>query len=115
MTSSPLSSASAPDSSRWRSRLVTLGCLLALVALFVVPLWLDSRRAGPEERFAGTDATATAVVAQTDPSYQPWFSSMFEPSGGEVESGLFAMQAALGAGVLGYAIGYYRGRRKTRA
>ncbi|AKT52739.1 energy-coupling factor ABC transporter substrate-binding protein [Arsenicicoccus sp. oral taxon 190] len=100
--------------SRLRGRLVTALCVLALVALFALPLWLDARRSGPEERFGGTDARATEMIRESDPGYQPWFTSFFAPSGGEVESGLFAMQAALGAGVFGYAIGYYRGRGRRR-
>ena len=33
-------------------------------------------------------------------------------SGGEVESGLFALQAAIGAGILGFVLGTFRERRK---
>lgn len=96
-----------------RRHLLTAACLLALVALFAVPLWLDSRRTGPDERFVGTDSAATSAIEQTHPDYQPWFRNLFEPSG-EVESGLFALQAAAGAGVLGYAVGYLRGRKNPR-
>lgn len=48
------------------------------------------------------------------PDYEPWFQPLLEPPGGETESLLFALQAALGAGVIGYAIGLYRGRLKNR-
>ncbi|MEL6051026.1 hypothetical protein [Corynebacterium rouxii] len=33
----------------------------------------------------------------------------------EAEFGLFALQAALGAGLLGYALGFYRGRKDDAA
>lgn len=98
---------------RPRRHLLTVVCLLALVALLAVPLLLDARRSGPEERFVGTDSAATSAIEQAHPDYQPWFRSVFEPSG-EVESGLFALQAAVGAGVLGYVIGYLRGRSRPR-
>ena len=39
---------------------------------------------------------------------------IFEPNSGEVESGLFAMQAALGAGIAGYALGRMSGKKKGR-
>jgi cobalt/nickel transport protein len=41
--------------------------------------------------------------------YKPWFSSIWEPPSGEIESLLFALKAALGAGFIGYYIGYVRG------
>lgn len=88
-----------------RSHLTTVLLLLVLVALFVVPLLIGGE-------FGGTDGAATAHIEETNPGYTPWFRSIFEPSG-EVESGLFALQAAIGAGILGYVIGYYRGRRKS--
>lgn len=37
---------------------------------------------------------------------------LYEPPSGEVESALFALQAALGAGVLAYYFGLRRGRRQ---
>lgn len=97
-----------------KNRIVTLVCVIALVALFALPLWLDARRSGDGERFGGTDAAATEMIEESDPGYRPWFQPFFAPSGGEVESGLFAMQAAVGAGVFGYAIGTMRGRKRGR-
>ncbi len=37
--------------------------------------------------------------------YEPWFSNIWEPPSGEIESMLFALQAALGAGFIGYFFG----------
>jgi cobalt/nickel transport protein len=98
-----------------RSRLLNLVLLAAVVALFAVPLALRLNAGGQagEESYAGTDSTAGELVAEVDPGYQPWFSPLFEPSSAEVESGLFALQAAAGAGTFGYAVGRLSGRRRA--
>ena len=91
-----------------RRHLVTALLVLAVIALFALPLLIDGGSG-----YAGTDSQATELIQSSDPGYQPWFSSLFAPSSKEVESGLFALQAALGGGVLGYALGRLRGRRNA--
>jgi cobalt/nickel transport protein len=87
--------------------------LVAVVAIFAVPLALQLNTEGqPDgETYAGTDSTAVSTVESNNPDYEPWFFPLYEPSG-EVESGLFALQAAVGAGVLGYVLGRLSGRRR---
>src|SRR5690606_10144718 len=88
--------------------------LLVVAALAVLPLVLglgDHK----EEPFAGADAEAETAITEIDPDYEPWFSPLYEPPSGEVESALFALQAAIGAGVLAYYFGLRRGRRQGEA
>lgn len=85
--------------------------LLAVAALAVLPLVLglgDHKK----EPFAGADGEAETAITEIDPHYRPWFSPLYEPPSGEIESALFALQAALGAGVLAYYFGLRRGRRQ---
>lgn len=65
------------------------------------------------EAFGGSDDQACAAIAQIDPKYKPWFAPLWEPPSGEIESLLFGLQAAVGAGALSYALGYWRGRRSA--
>ncbi|MFJ2770584.1 energy-coupling factor ABC transporter substrate-binding protein [Streptomyces sp. NPDC087300] len=85
--------------------------LVIVAALAVLPLVLglgDDK----EEPFAGADAQAETAITEIKPDYKPWFSPLYEPPSGEVESALFALQAALGAGVLAYYFGLRKGRRQ---
>ena len=90
------------------------GWLLALaVALMIGSALIGGRREGAE--FAGSDGRALETVAAIQPGYRPWFGVIWEPPP-EIAGGLFALQAALGAGALGYCLGYKRGRaRRDRA
>lgn len=76
-----------------------------VVALAAVPL-MSLKHA----EFGGADGQAEEAITELHPEYKPWFAPFWEPPGGEVESLLFALQAALGAGVLGYGLGFLRGR-----
>ena len=84
----------------------TLLLIAALVALLTVPLLLN---AGSE--FGGSDNAGGAAIEELNPGYQPWASPVWEPPGSQIESLLFALQAALGAGFIGYFFGYKRGQR----
>lgn len=88
-----------------------IGLLALVVVLIVVSVLIGSHREGAE--FAGSDGQAMEAVATLNPDYQPWFGFIWEPPP-EIASGLFALQAALGAGVLGYYLGFKRGQRQGR-
>lgn len=94
--------------------------IVAMVILLIaLPLWLVPKPGvGPDgqagEAFAGSDNKAQAAIGQIAPDYQPWFRPLLEPAGGPVESLLFALQAALGAGIIGYWLGASVTREKLR-
>lgn len=101
-----------------RGVLVNVGLLAAAALIFAVCLLVGGGTASDdasEESFVGTDTTAVTAIEDSHPDYIPWFEQGFAPPSAEVESGLFALQAALGAGVFGYALGALRRRRTTDA
>lgn len=97
-----------------RGTVVNLLILLAVVALAVAPLAMGAGD-GEQEPFTGADGQAQSAITENDPGYEPWFESLYTPPSKEIESGLFALQAALGAGVLGYCLGVVRTRRRLAA
>ncbi len=78
-----------------------------MVGIFVVPLVLL-----PDAEFGGADGGAEQAISDT--GYEPWFNSIWEPPSGEIESLLFALQAAIGAMIIGYFVGYERGKRAKK-
>jgi cobalt/nickel transport protein len=78
----------------------TNALLLGLAALIVaLPLILN-----PAAQFGGTDDAASELVASSNPEYHKWTDVLWQPSK-EMEGTLFALQAAIGAGILGYVLG----------
>lgn len=63
------------------------------------------------EEWSGADDMAKEEISKIAPDYKPWFSPIWEPPSGEIESFLFSLQAAIGALLIGYFLGYYRGKR----
>lgn len=82
---------------------------IAVVGLAAFPLFFI------KGEYAGSDDKAEGAIQELHPDYKPWFNHFFTPPSGEVESLLFASQAALGAGVIGYVIGRYQGRTTKEA
>lgn len=78
----------------------TNNLLLLLAALIVIaPLALP----GITGAFNGADGLAQEAISQS--GYTPWFASLWQPPSKEIESMLFSLQAALGAGIFGYVLG----------
>ena len=84
------------------NKLIVLGViLLALFPLIFI-----------EGEYGGADGEAENMIGEIQPNYKPWFNPVLELPSGEVESLLFVSQAAIGAGIIGYVIGLYKGRQQ---
>lgn len=64
--------------------------------------------------WAGGDALLVNQIGGiSGGEYKPWFMPVWEPPSGEIETFLFSLQAAIGAIIIGYYIGYYKGKREV--
>lgn len=86
---------------------IMLLLLAALIVIFPLMVVKDSE-------FGGADGEASEAIEEMNEGFEPWFSPLWEPPGGETESLLFALQAALGSGVIFYCIGYLKGRAERK-
>jgi cobalt/nickel transport protein len=84
--------------------------LLGVIILVIAPLAFHSKTA----KFSGSDDQASAMIRNLRPGYQRWMVPVWEPPSPEIESLLFALQAGLGAGLLGYYFGRRSGLAEAR-
>ena len=90
--------------------------LLALVAILIIaPLVIYNGHGEEDGYFGGSDDAGGDAIVENNPDYDyEWFTSIWEPPSGEIESLLFALQAAIGAIIIGYIFGYWHGGNKAR-
>ncbi len=83
--------------------------LLVLLAVIIIvfPLVMKS---GSD--FEGADNQAGDVISEISPGYEPWAEPLWEPPSGEVESLLFSLQVAIGAGIIGYVLGTFKEKKR---
>ena len=89
---------------------ITLAIIVAFIAAFA---YVSST--GNHEWGGSDDMPENVINDLTHGSYHPWFNSVWVPPSPEIESLLFALQAAFGSLIIGYFLGYYRGLAKARA
>ncbi|MGL4998859.1 MAG: energy-coupling factor ABC transporter substrate-binding protein [Cetobacterium sp.] len=82
--------------------------VLVVILIVFIPLFIIGGD------FAGSDAQAEDLIMSINPTYKPWFENIFPPLGGEMETFLFSLQAAIGAGIVGYIIGNIKGKRYAK-
>ncbi|MDG5777444.1 energy-coupling factor ABC transporter substrate-binding protein [Haloarculaceae archaeon H-GB2-1] len=80
-----------------RGRLVVAAAALAVVVVVVGPFVYPSG-------FGGADVAAREQTESIAPGYEPWMASLWAPSTVLGETLLFGLQAAVGAGLVWYAV-----------
>ena len=89
------------------SKRANLLMLIAVAALVILPLALV------KGKYGGSDDQGSAAVASSVPGFKPWAHPLWVPPSPEIESLLFAVQAAFGAGIIGYVLGRLHGAAKA--
>ncbi|WP_292731786.1 energy-coupling factor ABC transporter substrate-binding protein [Methanoculleus sp.] len=94
---------------KYSMELAVVALIIVFAAVFLIQ---DATiRASGEEAWGGADGEAADLIEAS--GYEPWAEPFWAPPSGEVESLLFALQAAIGAVIIGYVFGYWQGSRKT--
>ena len=70
--------------------------IIIILIIGIVPLLMV------KSEFGGSDDKGEDIIKEINPDYEPWANNLIELPGPETESLLFALQAAIGAGVIGY-------------
>jgi cobalt/nickel transport protein len=94
----------------YRLELLTVGAVLAFIVLF-----LYTSATMPAAEFAGSDNVGSSQISSLtgvpEEEFRPLI-PQWEPPSGEIESALFAIQAAAGGIFLGYIFGFWKGQKK---
>jgi len=95
--------------SRYRLEIVAIVAIACFCGVFLYTSSLMS-----DAEFAGSDTLGSARVAEltgvSEEEFQPLV-PQWEPPSGEIESGLFALQAAVGGIFVGWVFGYWKGQK----
>lgn len=97
---------------RYRLEILTLIAVLCFCALF---LYTSSIMTGAE--YAGSDTIGSTQIAKMTGKSEEEFHPLvwqWVPPSGEIESALFALQAAVGGIMVGWVFGYWKGQKKKK-
>ncbi len=95
-----------------------LEVVAAIAVLAFIGLFLATTITAPSAEFAGSDTVGSARISEITGIPEDQFAPLvpqWAPPSGEIESALFALQAAVGGVVLGYVFGTWRAQRRMEA
>ncbi len=92
----------------WAQYVIGFGVIIVIV--------LGALAYNAESEFIGTDDQGGDVIGELDPDYEPWWDGIMGDYElpGETESMLFALQAAIGAIIIGFFIGQIHAGNKAK-
>ncbi|MEM1483765.1 energy-coupling factor ABC transporter substrate-binding protein [Oscillospiraceae bacterium PP1C4] len=67
-----------------------------------------------DSEFGGADGAAGDLILEIDKDFEPWAEPLFPLPGGETESMMFSLQAALGSGIFCFCAGYLFAAKKFK-
>jgi cobalt/nickel transport protein len=83
--------------------------VIAIILIFAAQFFYMSSTTHSE--YGGADDKLAGIIDQiTDGTYKPIAKPIWIPPSDEIESLLFGLQAATGAIIIGYFLGYYRAK-----
>jgi cobalt/nickel transport protein len=82
--------------------------ILIIIGLIAFPLIFESKQVSAPS----SDDQGPAWILST--GYVPWIHSIWEPPNSDMEAGLFELQAAIGAGIIGYVFGIWHAQSRIR-
>ncbi|PWR75127.1 energy-coupling factor ABC transporter substrate-binding protein [Methanospirillum stamsii] len=89
--------------------------IVGVIIVLFISVFLYTASINPDAEYGGSDGVGSAVVSEMtgipEDEIRPLIPQWAPPSG-EIESGLFALQAAFGGIILGLGFGYLLGQRK---
>ncbi|MDD1707329.1 MAG: energy-coupling factor ABC transporter substrate-binding protein [Methanoregulaceae archaeon] len=95
-----------------------LEILAILAVLGFCALFLYTSSIMSDAKFAGSDTVGSSQIAEmtgkAEDEFQPLIWQWTPPSG-EIESALFALQAAIGGIIVGWVFGYWKRQKKKTA
>jgi len=97
---------------KYKLEIIFAVVVIVFAAVFLIQNANIQATARPgQETWQGSDDMGSAAIEAT--GYTPWIQPLWTPPSTEVESLLFSIQSGLGALVIGYFFGYYRGKRDS--
>ena len=89
--------------------------IVGIIVILFAGAFLYTASTNPDAEFEGSDGIGSAIISEltgiAEDDVTPLIPQWAPPSG-EIESGLFALQAAFGVVILGLGFGYLLGQRR---
>ncbi|ADP77748.1 cobalt transport protein [Methanothermus fervidus DSM 2088] len=91
---------------------ITIVSLILVAVICAIPLIMYAGKGEEQGYFKGSDDVGTEAIEST--GYKPWLQPIWQPPSGEIESLLFAVQAGIGAFIIGYVFGRYMKSKSSK-